>query len=106
MSYISFFMGISSMDIVDVYITTKNLKESRKIAKVLIEERLAGCVNIIPKIESMYWWKGKINHHGESLIIAKTKKTSVKKIIYRVKHIHSYSVPCIVSLPITEGNPN
>ena len=106
MSYISFFIGISSMDIVDVYITTKNVKEARKIAKVLVRERLAACVNIIPKIESMYWWKGKINHHGESAIIAKTKKNNVRKIVYRVKSIHSYSMPCVVALPIKDGNAN
>ena len=92
------------MDIVDVYITARNLKEARKIAKILIEERLAACVNIIPKIESIYWWKGKINHHDESALIAKTRKQNVKKIVYRIRNIHSYSMPCVVSLPIKDGN--
>jgi len=104
MSYISFFVGIFNMEIVDVYITARNLKEARKIAKILIREKLAGCVNIIPKIESMYWWHSKVQHHDESALIAKTKKSNVRKIVYRVKSIHSYSMPCIVSLPIKDGN--
>jgi periplasmic divalent cation tolerance protein len=90
--------------IVDVYITAKNQKEARKIAKILVKERLVACVNIIPRIESVYWWQNKMQHHGESALIAKTKKSNVRKIVSRIKSIHSYSVPCIVSLPIKDGN--
>ena len=92
------------MEIVDLYITTKNVKEARKIAKILVKERLVACVNIIPKIESIYWWKGKINHHDEAALIAKTKKQNIRKITYKVKSIHSYSIPAIVALRIKDGN--
>jgi len=92
------------MTFVDVYITTKNIREARKIANILVKEKLAACVNIIPSINSVYRWKGKIVKEKESALIAKTRKSNVKEIIARVKNVHSYSVPCIVAVPILDGN--
>lgn len=89
---------------VSVYITTKNAAEARRIAKQLVKESLVACANIIPKIESLYWWDGKIQQHGEAAIIAKTVKGKEKKIIRRVKELHSDSVPCVVFWPIAGGN--
>jgi periplasmic divalent cation tolerance protein len=86
-----------------VYITTGTKKEAKKIAKVLISEKLVACCNIF-KIDSVYWWQGKIEKAGEYGIFAKTKKSLVGKIIKRVKEIHSYSVPCIISFDIEKGN--
>ena len=91
---------------VAVYIITKNLKEARKVGSMLLKERLVACINIVPAIESMYWWKGKITHHGESLLVAKTRKELVSTIIQTVKKHHSYSVPCVNALPIIKGNPD
>ena len=87
-----------------VYITTKNKTEAQKIANELVKAKLAACVNIIGKIDSIYRWEGKIESAKETLLIAKTKKTLVSKLIKKVKKIHSYSCPCIVSLPISKGN--
>mgnify|MGYP000706179356 FL=1 len=86
-----------------VYITTPTKKEAKKIAKILVSEKLAACCNIF-KIESLYWWKGKIERAGEYGMFVKTKKNLVEKIIKRVKEIHSYSVPCIISFDIEKGN--
>lgn len=91
---------------VAVYITTRNAKEARKIGSILLHERLAACINIIPEIESIYWWNNKVEQHGESLLIAKTKKELVKKIIKVVKENSSYSVPCVNALQIVKGNPD
>ncbi len=91
---------------VAVYITTKNVKEARKIGSILLHERLVACINIIPEIESMYWWNNKLEQHGESLVIAKTRKDLVEKILKIVKENHSYSVPCVNALPIAKGNPD
>ncbi len=93
-------------EFVAVYITTKNPRSARKIGKILVKERLAGCINIIPYVNSMYWWKGRIEDHGESVIIAKTRRSLIKKLIEVVKKHHSYKVPCINALPILEGNPD
>jgi periplasmic divalent cation tolerance protein len=86
-----------------VYITAPTKKEAKRIADVLVFERLAACCNIF-KIDSVYWWKGKIEKTGEYGIFAKTKKNLIEKIIKRVKEIHSYSVPCIISFDIEKGN--
>ena len=87
-----------------VYITTKDKDEAGRIGKELVKRRLAACVNIIDNMNSMYWWEGKIQDDQEVILIAKTKQSLVKKLIKKVKSIHSYSTPCIVSLPILDGN--
>ena len=87
-----------------VYITTKDKDEARRIGKELVKTRLAACVNIIDNMNSMYWWEGKIQDDQEVILIAKTRQSLVKKLIKKVKSIHSYSTPCIISLPILDGN--
>ena len=87
-----------------VYITAKNKEEARKIGKELLKARLAACVNIVDKMNSLYWWEGKIQDDNEAVLIAKTKESLVKELVEKVKSIHSYSCPCIISLPILDGN--
>ena len=86
------------------YITTSGEEESKKIGRTIVEERLAGCVNIIPTIKSLYWWKGEIEEDSESILIAKTKVSNIENIIKRVKEIHSYENPAILAIPIIEGS--
>ena len=90
--------------IVFAYITTKSKSEAKKIGKVLLKEKLAACVNIFDKMESMYWWKGKIQNDSEAVLIAKTTKKLFPKLSDKVKSLHSYSCPCILQLEITNGN--
>lgn len=87
-----------------IYITTKNITEAYSLANHLIKQRLAVCCNIIPKIESVYHWQGKIEKASESAIFCKTKKELVSKIIKEIKELHSYEVPCVISFEIKEGN--
>jgi periplasmic divalent cation tolerance protein len=87
-----------------VYITTSGEKESKKIGRTIVEERLAGCINIISTIESLYWWKGEIEEDKESILIVKTKVGNIENIIKRVKEIHSYENPAILAIPIIEGS--
>jgi periplasmic divalent cation tolerance protein len=87
-----------------IYITTSSLSEARAIGSELVSRRLAACVNIIDNINSLYWWDGKIQDKNEAILIAKTKETLVQELIEKVKSMHSYDCPCIVSLPILEGN--
>lgn len=87
-----------------IYIITKDKQEAEKIGHYLVKQRLVACVNIFDHINSMYWWKNKIEESQESLLIAKTKFSLVKKIIKEVKSLHSYSCPCIIALPIVDGN--
>ncbi len=87
-----------------IFITVDKKKNAQKIMLELLKKRLIACVNLIPNIKSMYWWKGKIEIAGEFLLIVKTKKDNVKKIIEFVKKIHPYTIPEIIAFDIKEGN--
>lgn len=87
-----------------IYITAGSMAEARSIGEQLVSNRLAACVNIIDNMNAIYWWEGEIEHEKEVIIIAKTKASLVSNLIEMVKSIHSYSCPCIVSLPIINGN--
>ncbi|EKO13306.1 divalent-cation tolerance protein CutA [Leptospira kirschneri] len=87
-----------------VYVTTSNEKEALKIGKTLVEERLAACANIIPKMKSIYHWDDELIEEDEAILILKSKSELMTEVILRVKSLHSYSVPCVVSLPLLEGN--
>jgi len=87
-----------------VLITASSPDEGARIAEALVSERLAACVNRVDGISSVYWWKGKMERGTESLLIAKTRGELVERLIARVKEMHSYSVPEVISLPIEAGN--
>lgn len=91
-----------------IYITTKDRNEAEHIAKTLVEEKLAACANIIDNMGSVYRWKDKVVTESECILIAKTSYSNVQLLTQRVKEIHSYEVPCVVSLKISEqeGNPD
>lgn len=86
------------------YLTARDQAEAKRIGETLVKEKLAACANIIPSIESVYWWKGNMEEDKESLIILKTKKALAGKLIKRVKELHSYETPCVDIIPVTEGN--
>lgn len=88
-----------------VYITASSREEALMLARRLVEERLAACANVLGEITSVYWWEGRLQEDGEVAVIAKTRADLVPAVIARVKELHSYSCPCVVALPITEGNP-
>ncbi len=82
-----------------LYITCKDKEEAKKISKHLLEKKLIACSNIIP-IESMYWWKGKIEECNEYAIIAKTKEENYGPAEQEIKKIHSYQIPCILKIKV------
>jgi periplasmic divalent cation tolerance protein len=92
------------MDEIVVFITTSNADEAAKIARTLVELRLAGCVNIIKDIRSIYSWQGKIEDEPEVLMVVKTQKALFDSLSKKVKELHSYTVPEIIALPIVEGS--
>lgn len=87
-----------------VMITCSSKQEAGGIKKVLLEAKKVACVNIISKIDSFFWWRGKIDTAKEVLLLAKTKESLFREIIALVKKIHKYEVPEIVALPIIAGN--
>ncbi len=88
-----------------LYITCSGDLEARTIGHKLLKERLVACVNILPPIQSLYWWNDEIQDDSETAFYAKTTTDKVEKVIARIKQLHSYDCPCIVSLPIEHGNP-
>ncbi|PKL18812.1 MAG: divalent-cation tolerance protein CutA [Spirochaetae bacterium HGW-Spirochaetae-5] len=87
-----------------VYITTNSMEEAEIIGRNLVSRKLAACVNIINNMKSIYHWEGKIETGEEVIMIAKTKKALVNELIENVKTLHSYDCPCIVAIPIIDGN--
>jgi len=92
------------MDEIIVFITASSEEEAAKIARALVEARLAGCVNIIKNIRSIYSWQGKIEDGSEVLMIVKTQKSLFDSLTKKVEELHSYTVPEIIVLPIVEGS--
>jgi periplasmic divalent cation tolerance protein len=89
-----------------IFITTSSYDEARKIAAELVAQRKAACVNIVPRVNSIFRWKGKIENAEESLLVVKTRARLFPEVVSVVKGIHSYEVPEIIALPIVEGNPD
>jgi len=87
-----------------IFTTTETEKEAEKIANALLEDRIAACVNIIPKIRSRYWWQGKIEKSEETLLLIKTKENLVSRVEERIKSLHSYECPEVVAIEISEGS--
>ena len=87
-----------------VALCTTALGDADRIARALVDERLAACVNIIP-VRSCYLWEGKLNLEGEELLIIKTEQSKVEQLMSRIIELHSYKVPEIIVLPIVDGYP-
>jgi periplasmic divalent cation tolerance protein len=91
------------MEYRSVYITTADESEARKIGQAIVREKLAACVNYFP-VKSIYRWRDDIEESTEIVMIAKTRAGLVESLIRRVKELHSYETPCIVSWVIEKGN--
>jgi len=86
--------------------TAADKAEARDLGRYLVQARLAACVNILDHMNSMYVWQGEFQDHQEAVIIAKTSEDRVPALIAAVRERHSYECPCIVTLPISDGNPD
>jgi periplasmic divalent cation tolerance protein len=88
-----------------VFVTAGSEEQAATIGRTLVEESLAACANIVPRIRSIYRWKGQIYDEQESLIIIKTRTSKFDALQKRVKDLHSYEVPEIISFPVARGLP-
>ena len=77
---------------------------ARRLAKAALEAKLAACANIVPSVESHYWWEGKLESSGEVLLIFKTRQQLLPKLERAVREIHPYDTPEFVALPLTTGS--
>jgi len=97
-------IATSGREAVLVLITTATREEADRIARSLVEQRLAACVSIVPQVRSFFWWENKLSEEEEVLLMMKTRRSHLRQLIVQVKAIHSYSVPEIIALPIVEGS--
>lgn len=88
-----------------LFFVTGPKENMMELARRLVEERLAACVNLIDQVKSIYWWEGKVVEDGESLLIIKTESSKARELIDFVRGNHPYKVPEVIGLEISVGNP-
>lgn len=88
-----------------VYMTVKDRSEALKIAEEVVRERLAACANVLPAMTSIYEWQGKMQQEEECVVLLKTHEARLSWLLDRLVELHSYECPCVVSVPISSGNP-
>jgi periplasmic divalent cation tolerance protein len=91
-------------DLVVVQITVGDQAEAERVARALLEARLAACVNMLPGVASLYWWEGKIERSEELLLLVKTRHELVGRLVEAVRAVHSYQVFDTVAMPIIDGS--
>ncbi len=87
-----------------IYVTAADEAEAERIARKVVEERLAACANMLGAIKSVYWWEGKVCEGDEVALVLKTSNSRKDELVNRIRQLHSYDCPCIVCLPIADGN--
>ena len=93
-----------SDDAIIVFMTAANGEEATRLAEMLVGAHLAACVQILPEMESVYRWQGKIERQSEVLLIAKTTRGKFDDLEREVRALHSYDTPEIVAVPIVAGS--
>jgi periplasmic divalent cation tolerance protein len=91
---------MSDTDAIIVFITAPNREEASRLAEMLIEARLAACVQILPGVESVYQWQGNVERQEEVLLTVKTIKSRFEELEREVRSRHSYETPEILSVPV------
>jgi periplasmic divalent cation tolerance protein len=93
------------MEPIFVYIVAADAGEAERIARALVEDRLAACVNVLGSVSSVYRWQGAVEHATEVALIAKSRRDLFDRLTARVRALHSYETPAIVAWPIVAGDP-
>ena len=91
-------------DAIVVLITAASREEADRIARRLVEDRLAACVTIVPQVRSIFMWEQKLSQEDEVLLLVKSRRARFTLLAEAVKRLHSYSVPEIIALPVVMGS--
>lgn len=92
------------MDFQWIYTPCKDMGEAQKIGSALVEEKLVACANIFPGMISIYAWQGEVEQAQEVVLVMKSTGALFSQIEQRIQALHSYEIPCIIALPIQQGN--
>jgi periplasmic divalent cation tolerance protein len=93
-----------SGEVTVLFVSAPDEETGRRIARALVEERLAACVNVLPGMHSVYRWRGEVEEAAEVLLIAKTRAERAAALASRVRALHPYELPEVVALPVTDGS--
>jgi periplasmic divalent cation tolerance protein len=93
-------------DRVMLYVTCGSHDEALKIGRALVDERLCACANVLSPHTAVYRWEGKVQEDIETGLLLKTRRELIDRATARIKALHSYTVPCVVALPVVGGNPD
>jgi len=97
-------MNVESYEAIAVFITAPNAEEAARLAEMLVGSQIAACVQLLPEIESVYRWQGKVERQSEVLLLVKTTAAMFEQLEREVRALHSYDTPEIVAVPITLGS--
>jgi periplasmic divalent cation tolerance protein len=97
-------MASDATEAIFVFMTAASSEEAAKLGELLVEAHLAACVQMLPQIESVYRWHGKVERQTEVLLIAKTTRSKFAEVERRVRAAHSYEIPEIVAVPVVAGS--
>jgi periplasmic divalent cation tolerance protein len=89
-----------------IYVTASDAAEAARIGRELVTSRLCACANIVAPMQSIYWWDGAVHEAEEAVLLLKTTRERVPEVIAAVKALHGYECPCVVAIPISDGNPD
>jgi periplasmic divalent cation tolerance protein len=88
-----------------IYVTCADAAQARTMGRALVELRLAACTNVLPGMQSCYRWQGQVEEANEAVLLIKTRAELIGTVTEKVKALHSYSLPCVIVLPILGGDP-
>jgi periplasmic divalent cation tolerance protein len=97
-------MADKGEDAIVVLMTTGSREEAARLAEIVVAAKLAACVQIMPEMESVYWWEGQVERAPEHLLLVKTTTARFEELESAVRALHSYETPEIVALPITKAS--
>jgi periplasmic divalent cation tolerance protein len=92
-------------DAIEVHVTMPDTERATSLARALVDEGLAACVNVVPGVRSIYRWQGKIEESDEVLCLIKTRAAIFERVCRRVVELHPYEVPEILSFAVDDGSP-
>ncbi|MBI4561952.1 MAG: divalent-cation tolerance protein CutA [Candidatus Rokubacteria bacterium] len=96
---------MTAADTLVVLVTTPSVEEGQTIARSLVAERLAACVNVVPGVRSVFFWEGQLQEEAEALLVIKTRRERYEALQRRILELHAYSVPEVLALPVEAGAP-
>lgn len=89
-----------------VYVTATDAAEAEKLGRAAVEARLAACANVLGATTAIYWWEGQVESAPEAALVLKTREDLMPALNAKIAEIHSYDCPCVVALPVVDGNPD